>query len=471
MDYKLLINGKLVDGAGSMPVLNPATEEVLADCPTASEAQLNEAVAAAQAGFKVWKETSLDERRAKLGEIADIIDANADDLARLLTQEQGKPLAEAMAEITGAALFFRYFQSLDLPVEVLEDSDTQRVEIHRNPLGVVGAIIPWNFPVLLLAFKLPAALLGGNAIVIKPAPTTPLSTLHFGKLIADVLPAGVINIIADNNDLGDKITTHKDINKISFTGSTATGARVMASAASTLKRVTLELGGNDAGIVLDDVDVDAIAPEIFNGAFGNNGQICIAMKRVYAHESVYDKLVEQLAKLAEEAIVGNGLEQGTQLGPLQNKMQFEKVKDYIEDGRANGTIVAGGEVSDGKGYFIPPTIVRDIDDDSRLVSEEQFGPVLPVIKYSDIDDVIERANNTDYGLGGSVWSSDIDRAYEVATKVDSGTIWVNKHADLQPHVPFGGIKTSGIGAELGTEGLNEFTARKVINIAKAPAAE
>ncbi len=466
MDYKLLIDGALVDGAGSMPVLNPATEEVLAECPTASEAQLNEAVDAAQAAFKSWKNTSMDERRAKLGEIADIIDANSEELARTLTQEQGKPLADAMGEVAGAALFFRYFQSLDLPVEVLEDSDTQRVEIHRNPLGVVGAIIPWNFPIILLAFKLPAALLAGNTVIVKPAPTTPLSALHLASLIADVLPAGVVNIIADNNDLGDKITTHKGISKISFTGSTATGARVMASAASTLKRITLELGGNDAGIIMDDVDVDTVAPQIFDGAFGNNGQICIAMKRVYAHESIYDKLVDQLAKLAEEAIVGNGLEQGTQLGPLQNKMQFDKVKDYIEDGRANGTIVAGGEVPEGKGYFIPPTIVRDIDDDSRLVSEEQFGPVLPVIKYDDIDDVIERANNSDYGLGGSVWSSDIDRAYEVAKKVDSGTIWVNKHADLQPHVPFGGIKTSGIGTELGTDGLNEFTQRKVINVAK-----
>ena len=466
MDYKLLINGALVDGAATMQVLNPATEEVLADCPTASEAQLNEAVEAAQAGSQIWKNTPIEERRAKLGEIADIIEANSEDLARILTQEQGKPLEDAMGEIMGASMFFRYFQTLDLPVEVLEDSDTQRVEIHRNPLGVVGAIIPWNFPVILLAFKLPAALLGGNSIIIKPAPTTPLSALHLGRLIADVLPAGVVNVIADNNDLGDKITTHKGISKISFTGSTATGARVMASAASTLKRITLELGGNDAGIIMDDVDVEKVAPQIFQGAFGNNGQICIAMKRVYAHASIYDKLVEQLAKLADEAIVGNGLEQGTQLGPLQNKMQFDKVKDYIEDGRANGTIVAGGDVPEGKGYFIPPTIVRDIDDDSRLVREEQFGPVLPIIKYDDVDDVIERANDTEYGLGGSVWASDVERAYEVAKKVDSGTIWVNKHADLQPHVPFGGIKTSGIGTELGAEGLNEFTQRKVINIAK-----
>ncbi len=466
MDFKLLINGALVDGYGTIPVLNPATEEVLAQCPNASEAQLDEAVDAAQAAFALWKNTSLEERRQKLGEIANAMDANQDELARILTEEQGKPLADAVGEVAGATLFFRYFQSLDLPVEILENSDTQRVEIHRNPLGVIGAIIPWNFPMILLAFKLPAARLAGNSIIIKPAPTTPLSALHLGRLIADIVPAGVVNILADNNDLGGKITAHPGISKISFTGSTGTGVKVMESAASTLKRTTLELGGNDAGIVMEDVNVDDVAPKIFDGAFGNNGQTCIAIKRVYAHESIYDDLVAQLAKLAGGVIVGNGLEEGTQLGPLQNKMQFEKVKDYIEDGRANGTIVAGGDVPEGKGYFIPPTIVRDIDDSSLLVSEEQFGPVLPIIKYSDVDDVIERANNSEYGLGGSVWSSDLDKAYDVAKKVDSGTIWVNKHADLQPHVPFGGIKISGIGTELGTEGLHEFTQRKVINIAK-----
>ena len=467
MDLKLLINGALVDGAATMPVVNPANEDVLAQCPVASEAQLDEAVAAASAAFVDWRETSMDERRALLNKIADTVEANGEELARVLTQEQGKPLQDAMGEVMGMAAFFRYFQSLDLPVEVLEDSDTQRIELHRKPIGVVGAIIPWNFPLILLGFKLPAALMAGNTIIIKPAPTTPLSTLLFGQLIADILPAGVVNIIADQNDLGGKMTTHEGIDKISFTGSTATGQKVMASAASTLKRITLELGGNDAGIVLDDVDVEAIAPQIFQGAFGNNGQICIAMKRVYAHESIYDRLCDELAKLAEQAVVGDGLQQGTQIGPLQNKMQYDKIKDYLEVARQDGKVIAGGAASEGKGYFVPPTIVRDIADDSRLVAEEQFGPVLPVIKYDDVDDVIERANDTDFGLGGSVWSSDTQRAYDVATKVESGTIWVNKHADLQPHVPFGGAKNSGLGTELGMDGLFEFTQKKVINIARS----
>lgn len=467
MSFKLLIDGKLVDGAGTMDVLNPANEDVFAQCPTASRAQLDAAVAGAARAFKTWRHTSMDERRAKMLEIADIVDQNGDELARLLTCEQGKPLAEAQVEVQTLSGFFRYFQTLDLPVETLQDDEAQRVEVHRTPLGVIGAIIPWNFPLVLLGFKLPAALMAGNTVIVKPAPTTPLTALRLGELIADVLPAGVVNFIADQNDLGDAMTNHPDIAKISFTGSTQTGAKVMAAAASTLKRITLELGGNDASIVLDDIDVDEVAPKIFGGAFGNNGQICIAIKRVYAHENVYDRLCDALAKLADDAIIGDGLEQGTQMGPLQNKMQYEKVQEFLEDGKKNGKVIAGGVVEDRKGYFIRPTIIRDIQEGSRLVDEEQFGPVLPVIKFSDVDDVVERANDTDYGLGGSVWSASTDRAYDIATRFESGTVWVNKHADLAPHIPFGGAKNSGIGAELGQEGFLEFTQRKVINVALA----
>ena len=465
MGFKLLIDGKLVDGHATMPVINPATEEVVSPCPIASLDQLEEAIDGAARAFKTWKHTTLAERRDVLLKIADKIDENAEELARLLTSEQGKPLADAAIEVASISAFCRYFQTLDMPIEILEENDAQRVEIHRMPLGVVGAIVPWNFPLVLLGFKLPPALLAGNTIIIKPAPTTPLTTLRLGEIIADVAPAGVINIIADANDLGGVISSHPKIAKVSFTGSTATGAKVMASAASTLKRITLELGGNDAGIILDDVNVEEIAPKIFQGAFGNNGQICIAMKRVYAHASIYDQLCSELAKLADGAIVGDGSEQGTQLGPLQNKMQYDKVREFLEDGKQNGTVIAGGTVDDSKGYFIRPTIIRDISDGTRLVDEEQFGPVLPIIKYDDVNDVIDRANNSPYGLGGSVWSTDVERAYEVAKQVESGTVWVNKHADLAPHIPFGGSKTSGIGAELGHEGLQEFTQRKVINVA------
>jgi len=463
---KLLINGQLEDGDLSMDVINPATGEAFTTCPRASKAQLNRAVAAAKAAFPAWSKTPIAERKAALTAIADVIQANAGELARLLTQEQGKPIGDATGEVYGAAAFFRYFTALDLPVKVIDDSEGRKVEAHRRPLGVIGAIVPWNFPLILMAFKVPAALLSGNTVVLKPAATTPLATLRMAELIKDLLPAGVLNVIADANDLGGELTAHPDIRKISFTGSSATGAKVMAGAAATLKRITLELGGNDAGIVLDDVDPKTAAPKIFQGAFQNSGQVCIAMKRLYVHESIYDAMCDELAALADAAVVGDGLEQGTQLGPLQNKMQYDKVLELIADSRQHGNIIAGGGTPDRPGYFIRPTIVRDITDGSRLVDEEQFGPVLPVIKYSDPEDALVRANASPYGLGGSIWSSDLDRAYALAERMDSGTVWINKHSELAPNIPFGGAKQSGLGVELGEEGLMEFTQLQVINMAR-----
>ncbi len=465
-EFKLLIGGKLVDGAQTMDVVNPANEESIAKCPRASKAQLDDAVAAAKKAFPGWSATPIAERKKVLLAIADAIEKNAGDLARLLTQEQGKPLGDATAEIYGTAAFFKYFTMLDLPVKVIEDSEAKRVEAHRKPLGVVGAIIPWNFPMILMAFKVPPALLAGNTIIVKPAPTTPLTSLRFGQLIKDVVPAGVVNIITDANDLGGAMTAHPDIRKISFTGSTATGKKVMAGAAEALKRITLELGGNDAGIVLGDVNPKEAAPQLFQSAFQNNGQVCIAMKRLYVHESIYDEMCTELAKIADQAIVGDGLMQGTQLGPLQNRMQYEKVKELLDDAKLHGKVIAGGTVDDKPGYFIRPTIVRDITDGTRLVDEEQFGPVLPVIKFKDADEAIERANASPWGLGGSIWAKDTNRAYELANKMDSGTVWVNKHADLAPNIPFGGSKLSGLGTELGEEGLAEFTQLKVINMAR-----
>lgn len=464
--YKLLINGEMVDGDLSMDVLNPATEEKIADCPRASESQLNAAVAAAKAAFPVWSKTSVDERKALVLKIADVIEANATELVQLLTKEQGKPLEDATVEVYGMAAFCRYFTSLDLPVEVLEDSDARRVEVHRNPLGVIGAIVPWNFPLLLMAFKLPPALIAGNTLVIKPAPTTPLSTLRIAQLISDIVPAGVINFITDANDLGAPLTAHPDVRKISFTGSTETGAKVMAGAAGLLKRITLELGGNDAGIVLDDVNPKEAAQKLFDSAFQNSGQVCIAMKRLYVHENIYDEVCDELATIANDTIIGDGSEQGTKLGPLNNKMQYEKVKALIEDAKQEGNVIAGGEFPDKPGYFIRPTIVRDIKEGSRLVDEEQFGPVLPVMSFSDESDAVARANSSPWGLGGSVWSANPERAYALAEQMDAGTVWINKHAELDPTIPFGGAKMSGLGNELGQEGLLEFTQQKIINMAK-----
>jgi acyl-CoA reductase-like NAD-dependent aldehyde dehydrogenase len=348
---------------------------------------------------------------------------------------------------------------------VLREDAKRRIVQERVPLGVIAAITPWNVPIILLATKIAAALLAGNTVVAKPAATTPLTTLKIGELCAGILPPGVINIVADQNDLGSALTGHPDVAKVTFTGSTATGKKVMENAAGSLKRLTLELGGNDAAIVLDDVDPKEVAPKLLAGAMFNSGQGCITIKRLYVHDSQYGEMCDELGRLAREIIVDDGIKQGTQMGPLQNKAQFEKVKGFLEDARQNGNIVAGGKALNRKGYFVQPTIVRDLADDARLVKEEQFGPILPVLRYSDVDDAIARANDTDFGLGGSVWSKNLDRAYAVAARIDSGTVWINQHLDMHPEVPFSGTKQSGIGTEQGQEGLEEFTQAKIINMA------
>ena len=463
--YKLLIGGKLISGAMTSTVINPATEDVLATAPRADLAQLHQAVAAAKAAFPVWSATPIRVRGALLTKLADAMEVRQAELARLLTEEQGKPLAEAKWEMVAAIAGIRYFASLDLPPIVLRQDAKRRIVQERVPLGVIAAITPWNVPIILLATKIAAALLAGNTVVAKPAATTPLTTLKIGELCAGILPPGVINIIADQNDLGSALTGHPDVAKVTFTGSTATGKKVMESAAGSLKRLTLELGGNDAAIVLDDVDPKEVAPKLLAGAMFNSGQGCITIKRLYVHDSQYSEMCDELGRLAREIIVDDGIKQGTQMGPLQNKAQFEKVKGFLEDAQQNGNIVAGGKALNRKGYFVQPTIVCDIADDARLVKEEQFGPILPVLRYSDVDDAIARANDTDFGLGGSVWSKDLDRAYAVAARIDSGTVWINQHLDMHPEVPFSGAKQSGIGTEQGQEGLEEFTHAKIINMA------
>jgi len=463
--YPLLIDGKLSEGDLSLDVLNPATEEVVATCARASRAQLDAAVDAAAAAFRSWAATPISERRAALERVADIITEHATELGQILTQEQGKPIGDAIGEVYGLAAFTRHFASAELPVETLEETDERRIEAHRVPLGVVAAIIPWNFPLILLGFKLAPALITGNTLVVKPAPTTPLATLRVAALLKDALPPGVLNVIVDDNDLGSALTSHPKVRKVSFTGSTATGARVMASAADTLKRITLEMGGNDAGLVLGDCDPKEIAPRLFDAAFTNCGQLCIAMKRAYVHEDIYDAVCDELAEIARSKKVGNGMEEGTDFGPLQNAKQYERVKELIAEAAEKGRIIAGGKALEGPGYFIEPTIVRDIEEGVRLVDEEQFGPVLPVIRYSDTAEAVERINRPGDGLGGSVWTSDLEKARELATQIEAGTVWINKHAELDPGIPFSGAKNSGIGTELGREGLLEFTQRKVVNMA------
>lgn len=463
--FRLLINGKLVDGASAMDVVNPATGASFATCARADRNQLDAAVASAKAAFSSWSTTPFAKRRELLELWADAIEARQGEFARLLTQEQGKPLPQAEYEMAGTIGLLRTFAAMELKTEVLRDDGVSRIIRQWTPLGVVAAITPWNFPMLLLMMKLAPGLSAGNTMVAKPAPTTPLTTLLLGEVASEILPPGVLNVIVDQNDLGPLLTNHPDIAKVSFTGSTGTGKRVMEAAANSLKRITLELGGNDAAIVLDDADVNVVAPGIFQAATLNAGQVCLAAKRVYAPRALYDDLCEALAQLAGDAVVDDGEKQGTQIGPIQNRAQFEKLKDFLDDAHENGTVIAGGAPLDREGFFIAPTIVRDIPDDARLVREEQFGPVLPVLAYDDLDEVISRANDSEYGLGGTIWTSNPERAIAVAMKIDSGTIWVNKHLDLPFDVPFGGAKQSGFGAELGREGLEEFAQSKIINVA------
>lgn len=458
--FKLVIAGKAVEVARHADVLNPSTGEVVGQMPIATAADVELAIASAKASFPAWAAKTSAERAESLSAIAANIEAKSEELARLLTLEQGKPLCGlgSRFEIGGAVAWTRYTASLDLPVEVLQDTPEGRVELHRKPIGVVASITPWNWPVMIACWHIMPAIRTGNTVVIKPSPFTPLSTIRLAEIINEILPPGVVNIVTGENDLGAVLTTHPDIGKVVFTGSTPTGRKVMASAAATLKRLTLELGGNDAGIVLPDADPKAIAEGLFWGAFINNGQTCAALKRLYVHDSIYEQVCEALAAYASKVKVGDGLAEESVLGPLQNRMQFDIVSAYVRDAiEKGGRVLTGGAAGEGPGYFYPVTLIADIDHGADLVDKEQFGPALPIIRYTDLDDVIARANDNPAGLGGSVWSSDFDKAKAVATRLECGSVWINRHGAIQPNAPFGGVKQSGVGVEFGVEGLKELT--------------
>jgi aldehyde dehydrogenase (NAD+) len=469
-DYTMTIGGKAVAGDTSFAVLNPANEQVIGHAPDCSPSQLDAAVAAARAAFPAWSATPIDQRRQALLGIAGVLAGNVEELKRLLTSEQGKPHADAMGDILGGAYWCQATSSLDLPVKVTEDTEERRGETRHVPIGVVGAIAPWNFPIILAMFKVAPALLAGNTVVLKPSPFTPLTTLRLGELLRGVLPDGVLNIVTGGDELGPWMTSHPGIDKVSFTGSTQTGRKVMASAASTLKRVTLELGGNDAAIVMPDVDVAQVAEQLFWAAFRNTGQICIATKRMYVHKDIYEPLKDAIVAYAATVKMGDGAEQGTQLGPIQNKLQYQRVLDLIEDAKSKGyKFLIGGEKSQAPGYFVPVTIIDNPPENSRIVQEEQFGPVLPLLKFDDLDDVIGKANATEYGLGGSVWSADEDRALEIAARLATGTVWINESQHLSPLAAFGGHKQSGVGVEGALEGLLEYTNAQTIFVKKKAA--
>lgn len=459
-NYTMMIGGKSRGASDWHDVANPATGEVVGRMPLGTLEDLDDAVAAAADAFKSWSRETSEARKAACHAVASKIEEKSEELARLITLEQGKPLngLGSRFEAGGSVAWARHTAELDLPVEVIQDDNQGRVEVHRKPIGVVGSITPWNWPMLIAVWHLLPAIRTGNTVVIKPSPYTPLSTLHLVELMNEVLPPGVVNVVTGPDAIGAAMSAHAGIAKMVFTGSIATGKKVMASAAETLKRLTLELGGNDAAIVLPDVDPKQIAEGLFWGAFINGGQTCGALKRLYVHEDVHDAVCEALKEVAEKMPVGNGMDEANVLGPIQNRMQFDKVSALVEDAKANGAaILTGGFKPEGPGYFYPVTLVTGLTDGSRLVDEEQFGPVLPIIRYRDVDAIIEQANANPHGLGGSIWSRDVAKAKELALRLECGSAWINRHGAIQPNAPFGGIKSSGIGVEFAEEGLKEYT--------------
>ncbi len=459
------INGKPVTGGPSFAVVNPATGGEAGRAPNMGAAELDAAVAAAQAAFPEWSTRSDEALQAACAAVTAKIEEHAEELARLVTLEQGKPLngLGSRWEIGGAIAWAGYTTGLSLPIKVLQDNEQGRVELHRKPLGVVGSITPWNFPLMIAIWHILPALRTGNTVVIKPSPHTPLSTLRLVEIINAVLPPGVVNVVTGDDkafNIGAAMSAHPDIRKIVFTGSCATGQKIMQSAAPTMKRLTLEMGGNDAGIVLPDVDPEKIAEGLFWGAFINNGQTCAAMKRLYVHESVHDAVCDALAAFARKIEVGDGMDEKSILGPIQNRMQFDKVLSLVADAKKRGRVLLGGEP--GEGLFFPPTIITGLSNGDALVDEEQFGPALPVICYRDVEEAIAMANDSSNGLGGSVWSSDVEAARKLAGKMQCGSVWINKHGAIQPNAPFGGVKASGLGVEFAEEGLQEYTDVQVI---------
>lgn len=460
-EHTLTINGEAVAATAAFDVIDPSTGEVFATAPETSAEQLDDAFQAADRAFRTWRDDE-DKRRALMHKAADALVAAVDDIAPLLTAEHGKPLAESAIEVHGGAMWLRYYADMDMPREVVRDDETAFVEVIRRPIGPVAAISPWNYPVLISLAKIAQALRPGNTVVLKPSPYTPLSSLVMGSVLRTVLPAGVVNVVSGGNDLGALMTRHPLARKISFTGSIATGQRIAEAAAPDLKRLTLELGGNDPVIVLNDADLPDVAAQVFKTAFANNGQTCIAPKRVYVAEALKPALVEALAERARTIQVGVGTDPATEMGPQNNLPQHKRVAELVADALSHGAkAAAGGGPIDRPGYFFAPTILTDLPERCRIVDEEQFGPALPVIGYRTVEEAVERANAGKYGLGSSVWGTDIERATDVAEQLDAGMTWINTHTAVDPAFPFAGHKWSGVGVEGGRWGLDGFTEVKL----------
>jgi acyl-CoA reductase-like NAD-dependent aldehyde dehydrogenase len=462
---------RLAAGSGpELVVRNPATAETLGTVRSTTPADLDEVVATAVARRASWAATPVAQRARILAEVASAIRAQADRLARTLTLEQGKPLKESAIEVARTADCFEHWASL---AEQLLAPSPRRVDgkaafVLKRPVGVVAAVVPWNFPLTLLANKLVPALAAGNALVVKPAPTTPFATAAVLEMLeAAGVPAGAVGLVVGGADVGEALVRHPRVDLVSFTGSTATGRAIMAAAAPSVKRLVLELGGSDPMIVCDDADLDGAARAAAVGRYFNCGQACIAVKRLYVMEAVYEALLERLSARVAALEVGNGLDPGVRIGPQHTEAERAKSLGMIEDALDRGAkLLVGGSVPDApglqRGSFLQPTVLVEVPPDARVVTEECFGPVLPVVKVGSFEEALEAANRSVYGLGSSIWTKSADRAETAVAALDAGYTWVNDIATDYDAMPFGGVKQSGFGRERGVEGLEEYVALKSV---------
>jgi acyl-CoA reductase-like NAD-dependent aldehyde dehydrogenase len=474
---EMLIGGEWRQAAAheELEVVNPATEETVASVPAGKPEDVELAVATAKRAFAEWSKTDVEKRAAILSKAADLIQANAKELAATLTSEQGKPIAEAMGEVTHLAHGVHYYAQAATKVRgAYQDLPSTLGQAYgmviRRPMGVCAAITPYNFPLTLLGTKVAPALASGNTVVAKPASTTPLATLQVARLFTEAgVPDGVLNVVTGRgSDIGDALVKHPDVRRVAFTGSTAVGKHVAQLAAQDLKRVTLELGGSDPVIICADADVDAAVKAVIIGRYWNAGQACLGCKRVFVHDSVYDGFVSQLVERVGRYEPGDGTVKAEKpklrMGPIHTRAGRDELLEQIEDGVANGgeLLIGGGTGGDGKGFFLEPAVIAEPADTSRLMREEVFGPVLPVSRFTDFDDAIARANDTPYGLGSSIWTHDARLIHRAAQEIESGMTWVNQIHYGYDELPFGGLKASGYGKEHGIEALDSYVEIKSV---------